>query len=278
MLGGLIDRCSRGLPAGSSLTLTLQPAGAKLKLQLLSRTPDQLESLDSDNLSQEQLGPVLSWNTNTGGLQLSQNATRDLLERLGGRLTQRRDQGLTVFFPMQAIVDGCEGPCRKRISHRIICYFPAISALRSPEDSHGINGVNRTASTVHWQHRRPRNSAETEEKYAITWSSNADQAFRLPTGGAAMMNSGENIMYFARKEQCLALGTQLRTKFKPRIEDYKIYRIFPGGDTEYLHPSDGVFPEKVNEGRAMVGHNPRRIGQNTNPANIKFSGRNTFDA
>ena len=100
MLGGLIDRCSRGLPAGSCLTLTLQPAGAKLKLQLLSRTPDQPESLDSDNLSQEQLGPVLSWNTSTGSLQLSQNATRDLLERLGGRLTQRRDQGLTVFFPI----------------------------------------------------------------------------------------------------------------------------------------------------------------------------------
>ena len=75
-----------------------------------------------------------------------------------------------------------------------------------------------------------------------------------------------------------ALGTQLRTKFKPRIEDYKIYRIYPGGDTEFLHPKDGVFSEKVNEGRPMVGHNPRRIGQNVNPANIKFSGRNTFDA
>ena len=61
------------------------------------------------------------------------------------------------------------------------------------------------------------NAAETEEKYAITWTSNSAQAFELPTGGAAMMNSGENIMYFARKEQCLALGTQLRTKFKPRI-------------------------------------------------------------
>jgi photosystem I subunit 2 len=92
------------------------------------------------------------------------------------------------------------------------------------------------------------------------------------------MNEGENIMYFARKEQCLALGTQLRTKFKPRIEDYKIYRIFPGGDTEYLHPKDGVFPEKVNEGRQMVGHNPRSIGANTNPANLKFTGKNTFDA
>jgi len=122
------------------------------------------------------------------------------------------------------------------------------------------------------------NAAETEEKYAITWSSNSEQAFELPTGGAAMMNSGENIMYFARKEQCLALGTQLRTQFKPRIEDYKIYRIYPGGDMEFLHPADGVFPEKVNEGRPMVGHNPRRIGQNTNPSTIKFSGRNTFDS
>jgi len=28
----------------------------------------------------------------------------------------------------------------------------------------------------------------------------------------------------------------------------------------------------------MVGHNPRRIGQNTNPATIKFSGRNTYDS
>ena len=122
------------------------------------------------------------------------------------------------------------------------------------------------------------NAAETEEKYAITWNSSTAQAFELPTGGAAMMNSGENIMYFARKEQCLALGTQLRTQFKPRIEDYKIYRIYPGGDMEFLHPKDGVFPEKVNEGRPMVGHNPRRIGENGNPANIKFSGRNTFDA
>ena len=100
------------------------------------------------------------------------------------------------------------------------------------------------------------NSAETEEKYAITWTSKKSQAFELPTGGAAVMNEGQNIMYFARKEQCLALGTQLRG-FKPRIEDYKIYRIFPGGDTEFLHPKDGVFPEKVNEGRPIVNHNPR---------------------
>ena len=120
------------------------------------------------------------------------------------------------------------------------------------------------------------NAAETEEKYAITWSSTKEQAFELPTGGAALMNSGENLMYFARKEQCLALGTQFRS-FKPRIEDYKIYRIFPGGDTEFLHPKDGVFPEKVNEGRPMVGHNARRIGENPNPASVKFTGRSTYE-
>jgi photosystem I subunit 2 len=33
----------------------------------------------------------------------------------------------------------------------------------------------------------------------------------MPTGGAAIMRNGENLLYLARKEQCLALGTQLRT-------------------------------------------------------------------
>ncbi len=120
------------------------------------------------------------------------------------------------------------------------------------------------------------NSAEKEEKYAICWNSSKEQPFELPTGGAAIMHEGDNMMYFARKEQCLALGTQLRA-FKPRIENFKIYRIFPGGDIEFLHPKDGVFPEKVNEGREQVGHNPRRIGENPNPAGLKFTTKNTFD-
>ena len=119
-------------------------------------------------------------------------------------------------------------------------------------------------------------AAETEEKYAISWNSSKEQAFELPTGGAAVMNEGDNLMYFARKEQCLALGTQLRG-FKPRIENFKIYRIFPGGDIEFLHPKDGVFPEKVNEGREKVGHNPRRIGENPNPATLKFTTKETFE-
>ncbi len=121
-------------------------------------------------------------------------------------------------------------------------------------------------------------AAEVEEKYAITWTSAKEQVFEMPTGGAAIMNSGENLLYFARKEQCLALGTQLRTKFKPRIQDYKIYRVFPNGEIQYLHPADGVFPEKVNEGRPFNGKIDRKIGDNPEPSTLKFSGRNAYDA
>jgi photosystem I subunit 2 len=119
--------------------------------------------------------------------------------------------------------------------------------------------------------------ADVEEKYAITWTSSKAQVFELPTGGAATMNEGENLLYLARKEQCLALGTQLRTKFKPKIEDYKIYRVTPNGDIDLLHPKDGVFPEKVNAGREFHGKVDRNIGSNPEPATIKFSGKNTYE-
>lgn len=119
--------------------------------------------------------------------------------------------------------------------------------------------------------------ALVEEKYAITWTSSKEQVFEMPTGGVAIMREGENLLYLARKEQCLALGTQLRTKFKPKIEDYKIYRVFPDGSTEYLHPKDGVFPEKVNEGREYHGKIDRNIGSNPEPIRVKFTGKNTYD-
>ncbi len=119
--------------------------------------------------------------------------------------------------------------------------------------------------------------AEVEEKYAITWSSKKEQVFEMPTGGVAVMNEGENLLYLARKEQCLALSRQLKTKFKPRITDYKIYRVFPSGETVYLHPADGVVPEKVNEGREYNGKKDRKIGDNPNPATIKFSGQAPYE-
>ena len=119
--------------------------------------------------------------------------------------------------------------------------------------------------------------AETEEKYAITWTSPKEQVFEMPTGGAAVMRQGDNLLYLARKEQCIALGgQQLRAKFK--INNYKIYRVFPNGETEYLHPADGVFPEKVNAGRQFNGKKDRSIGQNPEPAKLKFSGTATYNA
>jgi photosystem I subunit 2 len=117
--------------------------------------------------------------------------------------------------------------------------------------------------------------AQVEEKYAITWTSPKQQIFEMPTGGAAMMRQGENLLYLARKEQCIALGgQQLRSKFK--INDYKIYRVYPSGELEYLHPKDGVFPEKVNQGRPYVNKVEHRILENTEPAKLKFSGTPSY--
>lgn len=118
--------------------------------------------------------------------------------------------------------------------------------------------------------------AQVEEKYAITWTSPKEQVFELPTGGAAVMREGENLLYLARKEYAIALGgQQLRAKFK--INNYKIYRVYPNGEIQYLHPADGVFPEKVNQGRPYVGKIDRNIGSNPEPPTIKFSGKKPYD-
>ncbi len=103
MLRGLIDRNSRGLKPGSTLLLALSPAGHRLKLQILTNTKESAESEQRGAAQNSDLGPVLSWNPSTGSLQLSQAATQRLLASLGGRLTHRRDSGLTVFFPIAEV-------------------------------------------------------------------------------------------------------------------------------------------------------------------------------
>ena len=118
--------------------------------------------------------------------------------------------------------------------------------------------------------------ADTEEKYAITWTSPKEQPFEMPTGGTAIMHQGENLLYLARKEYGIFLGGQQLRKMK--INDYKIYRIYPNGEIQYLHPADGVFPEKVNPGRGKVGYVDRNIGSNPSAASLKFSGTKTYDA
>ncbi len=103
MLRGLIDKNTRGLKEGSILILELRPAGQKLKLELKVKKFETgiKEIFKKENGSD--ISPVLNWNPQTGSLQLSQNATQKLLASLGGHVTQRRDTGLTVFFPIADI-------------------------------------------------------------------------------------------------------------------------------------------------------------------------------
>ncbi|XP_057475811.1 photosystem I reaction center subunit II, chloroplastic-like [Actinidia eriantha] len=116
--------------------------------------------------------------------------------------------------------------------------------------------------------------AQVEEFYVITWESPKEQIFEMPTGGAAIMRQGPNLLKLARKEQCLALGTRLRSKYKI---NYQFYRVFPNGEVQYLHPKDGVYPEKVNPGRQGVGLNMRSIGKNASPIEVKFTGKQVYD-
>jgi hypothetical protein len=67
--------------------------------------------------------------------------------------------------------------------------------------------ANQPYSTPHY-------APQTEEFYVITWEAKKEQIFEMPTGGAAIMRKGPNLLKFARKEQCMALTGQLRTKFK----------------------------------------------------------------
>lgn len=119
-------------------------------------------------------------------------------------------------------------------------------------------------------------SAEFEEKYVMTWTSNTDKYFEMPIGGSAKLHTGLNLFYFARKEQCLALAKQLKSEFK--INDYKIFRLVSGGGIQFLHPKDGVFPEKVNKGRIPVGKRDFSIGKNPEPSKVKYSGKSSYEA
>ena len=98
VLGGLVDRFSRGLPAGAVVQLSLRPAGARLKLRFSASEAVLAEPGDAGGA--ERVGPVLSWNPGTGSLQLSRQATQRLFHSLGGRLAERAGNDLTVFFPV----------------------------------------------------------------------------------------------------------------------------------------------------------------------------------
>merc|ERR1712216_592433 len=116
--------------------------------------------------------------------------------------------------------------------------------------------------------------AQVEEFYVITWDAKKEHIFEAPNGGAAIMRQGPNLLKLARKEQCLALTSQLRTKFKT---DAFFYRVLPDGEVQYIHPADGTYPEKVKKGRKGVNQNMRRIGQNPQAVKVKFTGMGPMD-
>ena len=52
-------------------------------------------------------------------------------------------------------------------------------------------------------------------------------------------------------------------------------RVFPDGKVQFMHPKDGVYPEKVNAGRTAVNFNSRRIGQNIQPPQVSSAGEHS---
>ncbi len=99
MLGGIIDRNTREMKLGGILYLELRPAGHRLKLKITKNISHDINPNKKDLDPNSDLGTVLSWNPNTGSLQLTQAATQRLFASLGGIVTRRRDKGITIFFP-----------------------------------------------------------------------------------------------------------------------------------------------------------------------------------
>jgi len=111
-------------------------------------------------------------------------------------------------------------------------------------------------------------SKSTRERHVLTWTAKQEAQFEMPTGGIAIMNKGENLCYFRKKEQALSVGKQLR---KMKIDNYKIFRLAKDGTVTFLHPADGVFPEKVNKGRVQVNGRPFTVYQNPQPAELQWT-------
>jgi len=111
-------------------------------------------------------------------------------------------------------------------------------------------------------------SKSTRERHAITWTAKAEAELELPTGTVCIMNKGENLAYFRKKEQAICVGKALR---KMKIDNYKIFRIAKDGTVKFMHPADGVFPDKVNKGRVATNFRPMSCGSNAPQGGFKFT-------
>lgn len=97
VLTGLMESCTRSLPTGGHIDVKVSTAGNQLKLQVLS----QASTTDNPFKS---LGQLLTFQPATGCLSLNLDATKNIFQALGGKLTvrQRQEQGkeLTIFLPL----------------------------------------------------------------------------------------------------------------------------------------------------------------------------------
>ncbi|PSB09602.1 sensor histidine kinase [Pleurocapsa sp. CCALA 161] len=97
VLTGVMESCTRSLPTGGHIDVKISTAGNQLKLQVLS------QASNSDNPFKS-LGQLLTFQPATGCLGLNLDATKNIFQALGGKLTvrQRQEQGkeLTIFLPL----------------------------------------------------------------------------------------------------------------------------------------------------------------------------------
>jgi len=99
VLTGVMESCTRSLPTGGHVDVIVSTAGNQLKLQVIS----QAIASDNDNPFKS-LGQLLTFQPATGCLSLNLDATKNIFQALGGKLTvrQRQEQGkeLTIFLPL----------------------------------------------------------------------------------------------------------------------------------------------------------------------------------
>jgi signal transduction histidine kinase len=106
VLNGLVDRLTRGLPAGSHILIKVSAAGEHLKLQFQSLFEEGMLSGESTIL--KAVGQWLMLQPETGTLSLSLPITKTLFQAIGGKFTVRLHptsteydgEILTIFLPI----------------------------------------------------------------------------------------------------------------------------------------------------------------------------------
>ncbi|ELS04954.1 signal transduction histidine kinase [Xenococcus sp. PCC 7305] len=97
VLTGLIETCTRSLSHGGNLRLIISTAGDRLKLQVLSHCNHTSNPFKA-------LGQLLMFQPETGCLSLNLDATKNMFQALGGKLTvrqkSRQSEELTIFLPL----------------------------------------------------------------------------------------------------------------------------------------------------------------------------------